>query len=92
MKVPAALPGFSQAAAQCLMAQLLLYPILKASWPSEERLEPIAWLQSQAHGLALPSAPTCTSRKDGVQMTYLMLEINVGHRLGRWASCLVGKL
>lgn len=64
------------------MAQLLLNPISKASCPPEEGPDPVDGLQRRTCGLPLPS--TCTSRKDGVQMTYLVPEIIVGHHLACW--------
>lgn len=69
MRVPAVLLGFSQAAAQCPMAQFLLYKGVMMPWGEAKACR-------QAYGLP---ALTCTSKKDGVQITYLMLQKNVGH-------------
>lgn len=89
VRVPAVRPGFSQAAAQFPMAQFLLYPISKASWPPEEGSELAVGTKPRSWP---PSACACTNKKGGAQMTYLMLEMNMGHCLARQASHLVGKL
>lgn len=89
VRVRAVLPGFSQAAALFPMSQLLLYSISKALWPPEEGSVPVVGTKPHAWP---PSARTCTNEKGGAQMTYLMLEMNMGHCLARRAFHLVGKL